>query len=374
MAVLILILASLWLALPFVPAFLELWRKTDADPLAIADAYAEDIRHTPDRFASYIKAALTAMKHASSANRDIYTHEGRPPLHLIADGQALPTPGQIPSGTPYVLHAAEAKTLPPNMVFEEAVFATHTIQGGPQSVFKSLYGRQDIHLGQESVVSGWVHGQGMVTVGSHSRLRGSASADLLLRVGPGCTFERLHAADVEFGEPQVYAVNPHYAAASVYDEAYNLPPAPVPFQPPGGYDPQERRSLVHGDLHLPQNRHFEGDLIVHGNLHIGAGTRIEGSVKAHGNVVVEQGVHIEGGLFTHQDLHIRRQCHLKGIVSAEGNLVIETDTRIGTPEDPTTLSGRMVLVAPGVHVHGTVWALEAGHVGLASAPVSAAAA
>jgi predicted acyltransferase (DUF342 family) len=100
--------------------------------------------------------------------------------------------------------------------------------------------------------------------------------------------------------------------------------------------------------------------VVYGSLTIGEGCVIEGSVKAHGNLEIGRGTHIEGSVISVGDVKFQRDCSMRGPVLSETNLWVGTGCRMGTRENPTTVSAPRIVVAPGVIAYGSVWAREHG--------------
>ena len=123
------------------------------------------------------------------------------------------------------------------------------------------------------------------------------------------------------------------------------------------------RTLVEGDLTIPAFHRFEGDLVVTGDLRVGAGVCIEGNVKARGDITLEADARVEGHLFGNRAVFLGRGVSVTGVVMGERRLVVSTGCLLGSATAPTTVSGGRVRLAPGVQIHGTLWALEKGRIG-----------
>ncbi len=201
--------------------------------------------------------------------------------------------------------------------------------------------REDLRLGASDA-------RPEVGIAPGKTLVGTVAADRTLRLGVGCSFERLHAPTVWFG-------------AEVEQEA--LRPAPsLAFQPPPGTDLRAGRYLVQGDLTVPGDTQVDGDLVATGQVRLGTGVVVEGSIKSYGDLVVESGGTIRGNLFSRGDLRLASGCRVRGVVVAEGELSLAAGSVVGTPDALVTATGQRVSASAGACVHGTVWALGAGRV------------
>ncbi|MEM1042533.1 MAG: hypothetical protein AAGI91_07870 [Bacteroidota bacterium] len=187
-----------------------------------------------------------------------------------------------------------------------------------------------------------------VTVPAGEAVTGTASAGRVLRIGVGCSFERLCAPAVRFGE----AVAGGEAVAA----------ARLPFEPPPHADEAAGRFLVRGDLTVPARTLVEADLVVTGALRLEAAAVLRGSAKSHGPMNLGPEVEVQGSLFSKRDLYVGAGSRIAGVAAADGDLVLAQGSVVGTPETGTTATGRRVYASAGSCVHGTVWALEAGRV------------
>lgn len=349
----------LWLLVPFVPALLELRRRTDAAPLPLSDRYEEDLRHAPQRFEAWVRTALAPTLDA--CRRYGYSMSGQfsdgTPYHVA--GHVRDLPAETGATIDGLLATGVACTLPPGLSLREPAYAAADIEGGARSTFTALFGERDVTLGAESTVCQWLHARGTVRTGAGSVLHGSVSAERALVVPSGCRFERLHAPLIRLGDadaPQM-PERPDPLGAAL------LRALPLPrYTPPHPYDASTRRTLVRGDLFIPPGHLVDEDLVVTGHLRIGAGAVVVGSVKVHDALVLEAGVQVAGHLVSGGDLRIGPGCRVRGVVLAERTLVLDAESRLGVPGHPTTVSAAHVYVHGRVDVCGTLWALEHGEV------------
>jgi predicted acyltransferase (DUF342 family) len=169
-----------------------------------------------------------------------------------------------------------------------------------------------------------------------------------------CRFERLHAPRVAFG---ALRVEPPPAPGTELPvlEADRIGPG-VTIEVGAG------RWLIRGDVEIPPEARVESDLVVTGRCRIRRGAVVAGSVKSHKTLVLEDDVQILGSTVSEGDIGTGRNCHLHGPVVSEREVRMATGTVVGRPDALTTVSALDLTVAPGVVVHGTVWAHRRGRV------------
>ena len=345
-------------ALPLVPGFVELRRRQDTRPLRVVRASEVDVRHFARSFHAWVEGRLgEAIAACRASGRTV---EGDLPdgtRYAVLPGGAVPT--LVPEGRGgrvcrRVLAACGDLRLPAGALYTLEIFAAGTVEGGERNVYRALLADRDIYLERGSSSLRWLHAGGSVLAREDCRLYGRASADEVLRLEPGCRFERLHAPTVAFAAPG--------------------PPPPQNGERPV-LEPKEVRSLVEaaagrwlvrGECTVPPGRLVASDLVVTGRLRIGAGARVAGSVKSHGDVVLEDRACVDGSVTSERTLRIGRSCRIGGPVIAEGDALVGTGSRLGSAESPTTVSVRRLRIEAGAVAHGTVWAHAGGEVLAAS--------
>jgi cytoskeletal protein CcmA (bactofilin family) len=95
-------------------------------------------------------------------------------------------------------------------------------------------------------------------------------------------------------------------------------------------------------------------------LLLGAGSQVGGSLKAHGHVAADDGCRIQGHVVAVGRIELGERCAVRGSLISETAIVLGPGCRIGAPEFPATVSAPRIDVAPGVVVHGTLWASKSG--------------
>ncbi len=352
LAVALVLLGTLaWVALPLLPAVLELVRPTDVDPLVMVGRDNADISRFARHFREYAMANLTRLP--SEALRGDYFGKLADGTHFVRVARLTHVleRGALPDGSHDRVVILEHPTeLRGHERFRLEVWAKAAFHGGPAATYRAVLGETGVRLGARSTVLRWVHATGVLDVMPECRLFGRVSSEREIRLGDGVEFQRMGAPAVIVGQ--------------------GTPPSALPaMSPAASYavmdEPERSRRLgdhlrVETDWYLPPHTLVEGHLVVAGRLHVSPGVRIRGSVKAHGPLEVDQGAIIEGSVVSRDGIRLGAGCAVGGPVIAEGTIEIGSGTSVGTLVTPTTVTGRRVRLAPGVVVCGHIVTEEGG--------------
>ena len=353
----LLFLTLLWLSFPLLPALNEWRRKTDITPLCVVREYDGNVRYFARGFRDYVTRQIEAQpsdwetRKATNEYSDGIFSDGS--LFCVLRGSSFPvSEDEMSKSTVRKIVLARAPIhLPPNLVFALEVFAYQLLRTGDNSVFRAVLAEADVVLGANNSVLRWLHCQGQGTIGASSSLYGRASSDTLLVLDNDCHFQRLHAPRLVFGsqtDQTPMDISPNATLqAWLPDDAREQAP---------------KHYFVRGDLHIPANVRFEGNLVVTGVLHIGAGAQIEGATKSHGDTILENGSRVYGSMVSAKQLILKNHCYVRGPLISEDNTLLGEGCQIGDGNNPTTVSAPQIKVHLGVVIYGTAWAREAGKV------------
>jgi cytoskeletal protein CcmA (bactofilin family) len=342
----LLFLVSLMVALPLIPAFIELRRKSDALPLDVIQQYAGEIRHFANSFRAYIKGLEPTIERCVAS--------GTTATGTLPDGEEFFVLGrneeslvlalrQRDAVHPVVMVAGADLITAAETTFSKDIYVGGKFRGGENNTYRAILGEKDVHLGASSRVMRWAHAVGELTMDLGCRLQGRISSDSLIRLDADCSFVRLNAPRIEI---------------------VNTPPSTVvsPAIPASANGRTPGRFFHDGDFEVHPSQVVTRDMVIRGKLQIRSGARICGSVKSDQDMVLEDGVAVEGSLISGRSMRIGPRCAIHGPVIAENKLAIATGARCGTQEHPTTVSAPRIEVEEGVVVFGTLWAREQGQV------------
>lgn len=332
------------LLLPMLPALSEWLRPSDVRPLSIEEGDALDPPLLARRFAERLRHAL----------QDGAARLGR---HEIVAWRAAGADDRLPLSAAEQAARASRRVwqvegsarLPEGVAFYAEVAADGSLRTGERGVYRALLAGRTLRLGRHATVLRWAHGREVfVQEGCH--LAGRVTAGQQLVLGPQVRFTLLHA-------PRVQCL-----------PACPAPPraAPAPWAELRGvrWDAAGRRALCPGPRTLADGTGWRGDLVCEGDLTLGRGCVAEGSIKARGRLVLGPGCRIAGSLFAGGEVVLGEAATVGGVVVSDTRVQLGAGVCVGSPGAPSTVAAPQIRLAPGVLVHGTVWAGEQG----ASAP------
>lgn len=335
---LVLLFTIAWAALPFIPAFIELWWPKDATPLNAVGKDSGQLSYFAESFSKRME-----REGMLSADAPMRLQDGSPVVH---HSRQRPLPARSePAGNMLLL--LDDAPLPDDLVVTRESLAQRTFRGGRASSFRAILGRQDVFLGDDSSIVRWVHAVGHLVAGDRSRLRGRATSDrdILLRTDVG--FDRLDAPVVR-------------VAGQGRLETPIMPlSAYTPFVPEGALALGSAYWRVTGDLEIPSGCSLRGSVIVLGKVIVQPNARVEGSIKAHGLLHVQANAVVMGALVSQQQIVIEDGARVNGPLIAERSMAIGA-AAIGMASRRTTISSPRIRLHSGATIYGAVVASQAG--------------
>jgi cytoskeletal protein CcmA (bactofilin family) len=339
----LILLTSLLMVLPLLPALVELHSKSDALPLNVIQQHTGEIRFFADGFRSYMKGLEPALREciSSGAHTDGTMPDGSDYLVLGRGEEALFLPFRDRNEfRPVMIASGSDLLLPSETNFSKDIYSAGSLIGGTKNRYRAILAEKDIRLGRESSVMRWVHAVGEFSADPACRLYGRGSSETGIRLSEECSFVRLNAPYIAIGPEADPARDPSQVVAG----ATTL------------------RLFHDGDFEIRAGEVFQGNLVVRGRLRIGAAARICGSVKSEKEMVLEPGASVEGSLISASIMQIGPNCRIRGPVIAEHTMLLQNGTRCGTLQNPTTVSAPNIQAEEGVVVFGTLWGREEGQV------------
>jgi hypothetical protein len=331
-------------AAPLAPAIVEWKRRRDADPLPIDPTDRGAITHFAEGFKAHVARELATGGGAGGLAR---VAAGEPFVPSAAEGQARAS-GRVVVGDGTL-------TLPARFVFDREVYGRGDVTCLEGTRARALLADGELVLHRGAGVARWAHATS-VRAGEDCVLLGRLSAEREVVLGPGCEFARVNAPTVAVC-PQLAPAPP---APAVEAAAEHAPAAVVVAPSADGVVPG--RLLARGDVEIAEGQLFQGDIVARGDVSIGAGARVLGSIKSHGAVRLGAGAAVKGAVIAVRELAIAAACTVGGAVVCQGDVDVAGGTVIGAPDAPATLTAPVIRVAPGVTVHGTLWARVRGTV------------
>lgn len=327
----------IWLAIPLVPAIMELLWPRDAVPLNAVGNDAGNLTYFAESF-------------TTRANREGLLGTMVPPRltdgsTVIAHSQAQPITGKKTVRDLVVL--MDAEPVPAGTEFASECLARLTLRGSERVTYRALLGQRDVLLGERSIVLRWVHARGRLEVAEGCQLLGRATADRSIVLSPNVAFDRLESDVVRVSG--VEAVE-------------------TPILPTGAYEmfvPKKATSMgthywrTTDNLLVPAGAALIGSVVSTAAIVVDQGARVTGSLKAHGDLRICAGSVVVGSIAARGRVTIERGAKVSGPIISETGVVVESAI-IGGPGKRTTVTAPIIRLYPGATVYGAVMAGEDG--------------
>ena len=335
---LVLLATIAWIAIPFIPAILELVRPQDASPL---NAVGQD-----SGLLTYFATSFTARMTAEGL-----MGTSVPPR--LSDGSIVRVHNAMtplaPSRTPItdVVVLMDDTPIPAGTSVATECLARRTFHGGANGSYRAILGLRDVHLGAGSTVLRWVHANGRLeaAVGTHLMGRATSDREILLEVG--VQFDRLDAPMVRV------------SGGGTLETPIMPLSSYTPFTPEDAIELGVGYWRVRGNLVIPADTSVAGSIIVIGNVVVSEGARVEGSIKAHGTMHVRTSAVVMGSLSARGRIVIEDGARLSGPVISETSITIGAAV-VGLASKRTTVTAPRVELRTGATVYGAVMAADGG--------------
>ena len=355
------LLTAAVLLLPMLPALVE-WRwPRDVVPLPID---GQDALDPPFLARSFVEQLAHAM--AGGQQRLGRSLIARAPMH-----------GELPLTererkwlrSRRVWFAPGDLALPAGMSFLGEVAVEGRLCTAANAVYRGLRARGRLELAAHCTILRWAHAS-VVDVQSGCDLAGRVSAEERINLLGPANFMLLHAPTLCFGtDPAQPEETPPWTGFARARSARGLGAAHGDGPPAGAcgglpapvvWNEVARRGTCIGALQVASDSQWLGDLVCHGDLALGPRCDAGGSLKVHGDLVASAGCRVAGSLVVGGRIDLGMACVVLGSVVSEDEILLGAGCIIGAPGRPATVSAPRIRVAPGVVVHGTIWALESG--------------
>ncbi len=327
-----------WIAIPFVPALMELLRPQDAAPLNAVGQDTGSLTYFATSFTARMTSEGllgTSVPPRLSDGSVVRVHNAMTPL----------APSREPI-TDVVVLMDDTPTAD-GLVIATECLARRTLHGGANCSYRAILGQRDVRLGEGSTVLRWVHANGRLEAATGTRLMGRATSDREILLSAGVQFDRLDAPMVRVGG----------------GGTLETPILPLSAYPP--FVPEKAIALgagywrVRGNLIVPPDTSVAGSIIVLGNVVVGEGARVEGSLKAHGTMHVKSRAVIMGAVAARGRIVVEDGARLSGPVISESSIVIGASV-VGVGSQRTTVTAPRVELRSGATVYGAVMAADGG--------------
>lgn len=331
------------------PGMIEIRKKTDAAPLKVVQQYDVDVHFFANSFRKYIN------KHFSELLSDNQKVQGKledeTQYFIVNQNDAIPLTKYEKKSmtTSSMFVSTDSLKLPGLMSYLTELYATDSIRGGKEDVYRALLAEKNIEIARGSLLLRWMHAGHTIKVKQGSVLHGRVSADESLYLEKDCHFERIYAPTILFGN----RVPKHKA---ITQELKKLSPEDIKLK----VDTRGERWLIESDVYISDYSLIESNLVVIGKLKIGKGCRITGSVKSRHNLYIDEGSEITGSLVSNENIHCANNCRIAGPVISEKTIYLETNSVIGSEDKPTTISAEEIHIKTNTVAYGSVWARQNG--------------
>lgn len=340
-----LLLAGLAIAVfaaPFVPGWLELYRRRDSQPLHINMEHSSSPFFFGDSFGALLRRGLfpdgVDGNPAGLEQKEYTIKVSRPEKVGVITAPAW-------SFAPFsrvrnIVYAAGDLEVGEQSSFAKELVAEGRVRIGGRTRLRAALCRKGLELEEGTSVARWLDVRdGGLTAGANCRLGRSASSAGPLNLGPGCAFSKLYGLPI-----RTFA-------------------APPPASPPAEGNIREKTLVATALLFsIPAGAVLRNNVLSTQALKICAGAEVHGDIKGLRGVELEEGVTVQGTIVADGAVVLGANCRVNGNIFAQGGVRLGHGCVVGEEGHVKSVIGRStVSLEAGTIVHGHI-ACEKGTV------------
>lgn len=339
-------LTFLWLLLPLIPSLLEFVRPTDIDPLKVVSRDSGDVAFFANNFRNYFLTQAEKFDFTTIQDSELSKlPDGSPFIRIRGN---VWNQKQVSAPVDYIVIAGPETTLPDDVTFLREVYGVGELTGGVGCAYRAILTDKSLVLLEQSIILRWVHSIGKLTVQGGSILHGRASSDEELCLAIGVTFEWISAPVIFVGKTEISSdTGPLQLQRAIFDQV------DLKTMTDGTY-------RFEGNISIPTNSLFTGNIVATGQINVGYGAHINGSMKAYNDINVKDNCKIDGSIVTTFKIKINNFCIIQGPVISEIGIIIGQGTIIGSKDKLSTVSAPSITIHSGAVIYGMVVAQNIG--------------
>jgi predicted acyltransferase (DUF342 family) len=322
--------------LPFIPGFIEIAKKTDAEPLYISMDYKRNPRYFAKSFKSILKHATHNFTLGPGFHNLTLSREETLEIILSRTINAndiidhlIYTPGRLSSGA--------------NVQIKKEIYSVGDVFIGPDNNIQALCTEGDAKIGMGTSFNRWLDAGGDIIVEKGCNLGISVTSDKKIYLAGGCTFRRV------FGMPITTANGP----LSKDNHIEVCQKALI----------NHRFSRVK-NTYMPPETHEYNDIVFTKWVQIGYDSIFEGNIKSYGKITLEKGVVICGNVIADGDIFIGKNVKIGGHLFSQGSIHISEGSYISQPDIvKSIIAKKSIYIEDNVTIYGYVTTEGCGQTG-----------
>lgn len=340
-----LLLAGLALAVfaaPFIPGWLELYRRRDSQPLHINMEHSSSPFFFGDSFGALLRRGLFPAgsgENPAGLEQKDYT--------IVVSRQEKVSVITAPAWTfaafskvKNIVYAAGDLEVGEQSSFAKEVVAEGKVRIGGRTRLRALLCQGDLELDEGVSVARWLDARGSgLVIGANCRLGRNVASAGSLDLGPGCRFGKLYGLPIRtFQAP---------------------PPASLPAE--GNI---REKALVATALlfSIPAGAMLRNNVLSTQDLKICSGATVHGDIKGLRGVELEDGVIVHGTIVADGAVTLGANCRVLGNIFAQGGVLLGHGCVVGEEGHvKSVISRSAVRLGPQTTVYGHI-ACEKGTV------------
>ncbi len=311
--------------LPFIPGFIEIAKKKDADPLPITMDYIRHPRYFAKSFKRILERATIGFR-LSCGIQNVKlskdeTLEIRPALTVpdaVEINHLLCIKGNLVSGADVKLN--------------KEVYSSAGALIGPNSIIQALSTDGNAEISQGSRFRRWLDAEGDIIIREKCNLGISATSNKKIYLAEACVFRRLFGRPIITGNPTV--------TCKKTVEISQLPVALL-----RNVSTFNRKK----DTIVPSKTKEDNNIVFTNNVRIGHGSIFRGDIKSYGTIILEEDITVCGNVIADGDVIVGRNVKIGGHLFSQASLHISEGSCLGCSDKI-----KSIIAKKAIHIENNV--------------------
>lgn len=240
------------------------------------------------------------------------------------------------------------------MTFYKEIYAKQHLCIAGDTILRSVYAEGNLILGNQIQVVRWADARGTAAVYDNCKLGISVSSAVMLTIGKNCTFQRLYAPVILFGQ------YPDEDKSLVPQDKHKIYRLKVQRD-------RERNIAYITDDMIGADGVIPFTVITRNNLVVTERLVIQGDIRSGKGVHVGEGAVICGSIFSEGDIYLDKNAWVLGNIFTQGSLIMNDRAVIGREDNISSAIARKqirivrtacIFGYAGCEDGGTVWPLQ----------------
>jgi predicted acyltransferase (DUF342 family) len=317
-----LLVLMVFILIPFLPGFIELFRPKDEKPLALNMNFSKDYKYFGKSFQKILENGL-GTKYITEPGEYTLMLSKPEKVRVIERGRVSDQ-----KTIDEILYVLADFTSGSDAEFRKEIYVRGSCKIGDRNTLRALYCEEDLVIGEGTTVIRWVDGDRDIEIKEGCRLGVSVASTKRLAVARHCSFSRMFGLPILTYRAKLPEILTEIRVKNISDTAM---------------------VITKEEIILPPRTNISNDIVTHQRIVFRGKSFAKANIKSYRDIIIEEGSRVEGNLFSERNVVIKAGCTITGNIFSQGKVKIGNAVQVGQEGQI-----KSVIAKKGVSVEGNV--------------------